>query len=398
MKKRYITLFAATLLCCSAVEAETLTWSQATEAILSNNLTLKELEVSNRAKSTAARDEASSLELTEVEFEHLWAQAGDNKWNLGVTQTFDWPGAYGKKRRAADAWSRAYDELYNATANNLRLQARSAFESVTYCNLRLELLDSMLKNMQKLEEYIRTGFDQGQLTILDVKKIQLEVYGLKAQIADVEQERTALLADIVSLASGKELDIDFSAYGMQPFHDRAYYEQVASESPEILAVRAQAQANLAEAGAASASRLPGISLGYRHAFEENTHFNGLSVGVALPFFSRRQASKAARLEAEALKLQASDVNATAQAEIGMLYENAARRREQFNGLREVTLENNYPDLLMMAYKGGQINIITYIQEANYFLEARKDYLAAEFEMQSALTRLNRYNPVPDTAL
>ena len=46
----------------------------------------------------------------------------------------------------------------------------------------------------------------------------------------------------------------------------------------------------------------------------------------------------------------------------------------------------------MAYKGGQINVITYIQELNYYLSARETRLDAEYQLRLALITLNKYNP------
>ena len=47
-------------------------------------------------------------------------------------------------------------------------------------------------------------------------------------------------------------------------------------------------------------------------------------------------------------------------------------------------------LLKKALDGGQINLITYIQEVNFFLEAQQNYIDVEYRYYQALTFLNRY--------
>ena len=42
----------------------------------------------------------------------------------------------------------------------------------------------------------------------------------------------------------------------------------------------------------------------------------------------------------------------------------------------------------MAYNGGQINVITYLQEISYFESAQAEYLAAEYSYYTDLTTLN----------
>ena len=44
-------------------------------------------------------------------------------------------------------------------------------------------------------------------------------------------------------------------------------------------------------------------------------------------------------------------------------------------------------LLKKALAGGQINLITYIQETNYFLEARAELLDLEYRYAKALATL-----------
>ena len=45
----------------------------------------------------------------------------------------------------------------------------------------------------------------------------------------------------------------------------------------------------------------------------------------------------------------------------------------------------------MAYHGGETNVITLIQEMNYYLQARQEYLDADYAYRAALASLNRYD-------
>jgi hypothetical protein len=60
-------------------------------------------------------------------------------------------------------------------------------------------------------------------------------------------------------------------------------------------------------------------------------------------------------------------------------------------LGTVTLDETYPDLLLMAYKGGELNALNYLLELNYFIEARVDLLSTEHCLRSDLARLNKYD-------
>lgn len=49
------------------------------------------------------------------------------------------------------------------------------------------------------------------------------------------------------------------------------------------------------------------------------------------------------------------------------------------------------ELLKKALDAGQISFLTYMQELNYFLSARRDFLEAHYRYHLALARLQRYN-------
>lgn len=374
-----------------------LTQKQALDSIVANNLRLQALRANGQAEYENAAYEAGRLADPEVEFEHMWGAYDNNKWNVGVSQAFDWPGAYGKRKAAASAAHEAWTFLYDAEAADLRVNAAEALALSTYAAQRLSLLDSVCSNMEKLQTYINNGYKDGQLTILDVKKIDLELFGMRAKIADIRQELNTAEAELTTLNNGMPLDVENDSYMAYPLLDRdAYMAYARDNNPRVNAQAAQSNASRAQADAIRASRLPGFSLGYRHAYEEETHFNGLAVGVSLPIYSRNRALKAADLQVRSALLEASAEAVSAQAVIAAEYDNVVKRRAQLDGLSKVTLDESYPSLLLMAYKGGQINVITYIQELNYYLSARLDCLDAEYRYRLSLISLNRYNPTEIT--
>ncbi len=370
-----------------------LTQKAAIDTIVANSLRLKSLKAKGQAEYESAAYGAGLIADPEVEFEHLWGPYDNRKWNIGITQSFDWPGAYGKRKAAARAAHEAWSYLYSAEAADLRINAAEALALATYSAQRLALLDSVCANMEKLQAYIDNGYRSGQLTILDVKKISLELFSVRAKIADIRQEQNTVESELTALNNGMPLDVETDSYMASPLLDRDVYMAYARDNnPRVNAQAAQSRAARAESEAMKTSRMPGFSVGYRHAFEEEIHFNGLAVGVTLPVYSRARALKAADLQIQSALFEASAETVSAQSLIASEYDNAVNRRNQLEGLSAVTLDESYPSLLLMAYKGGQINVITYIQELNYYLDARFDYLDAEYRYRLSLIRLNRYNP------
>ena len=391
MKKAII--FAAAVLATATAGARTLSQAEAIDTIIGNNTRLKALRANAEADYQSDLYEAKRLNDPEVEFEHLWGPDDNKKWNIGVSQSFDWPGAYGKRIRTAESRCQAWTYRYAAEELSLRTSAKEAFAMGVYARRRLDLLQRVYENMDSLRNYITTGYRDGQLTILDVKKIQLELYGLRARIADVSQESMQAGAELAALNDGNALDADFGAYPAEPMYDLSrYLEYASSANPDVTAAEATAKSARLDADAVAASRMPGFTVGYRHAFEEEQHFNGFAIGVSLPVYSRSRAVKAAKLRATASGFDAAEASASARSAVTAAYSVAEKRRNALSELNDVTLDESYPRLLLMAYKGGQINVITYIQELNYYLSAREARLDAEYQLRLALITLNKYNP------
>ena len=362
--------------------------TQAVLAVLDKSPSLKGLQVDNSAQTLEIQDAARFNNQPEVEFERLWGR-NDKRWNLSVSQGFDWPGVYKKRRQASRTRIDAFTYLYEASRQNLALQAKLAYAQGVYAQKRIDLVQGLLDNLAKLDTLIQIGYERGQLTVLDVRKSRYERYSVSTQMTDLQAELTDARTALDGMA-GEILDYSFDAYGPQPILTMDEYLVQIDGTPELQAMRQLADADLADASVAKAERLPSFSLGYVHAYEDQEHFNGLSVGVTLPVFATKNSERAASMRAQ-------NGLATAQAEedkivletVG-LYKKVKDRQKYLAEMHAVVLDESYPELLMMAYRGGKLNVITYLQEMNYFMQARLDYLSTEYQYITDLIRLNGY--------
>lgn len=113
--------------------------------------------------------------------------------------------------------------------------------------------------------------------------------------------------------------------------------------------------------------------------------------MTLPFLTRRKNVKAAslRLEARAFEQEMNLIKVSS--ELQSEYETAFELRELLREYRGVMDDDSNFELLKKALDAGQISFLTYMQELNYFLSARRDFLEAHYRYHLALARLQRYN-------
>lgn len=387
--------FIIALLSLLPISASAVTFDEIVSEVMSNNLT---------ARAEAARGEAqvesllgeNTLESPEVEFSRVWntESGGENKWSLSVSQTFDWPGVYAARREAARTARNAMQYLKESTLLNLRQEVSTLLIDIIHNAQLIKMQTELAQRVDSMVVYYKKAADAGAETRLDYNKAVLERINTHRELHALEAQRSALLASLQSLNGGKSVE-DVARnlgadYPIMPSADNITPEIIRQRDPQYAAARASVESARAMVKVEKRSRIPGFTLGYEHEVEGNETFNGFSIGLSLPVWGRKHQIKASKLEAEAALMDAEMAIARRLAEMD-------GDRRQLNDIRIILDEyepvindkSNY-ELLQKALKAGQINFLTFIQESNYFIAARRDYIDTLHEYNLVLTRLNRY--------
>lgn len=168
-------------------------------------------------------------------------------------------------------------------------------------------------------------------------------------------------------------------------------EPVVRNSPQYRVMEAREKVALEKINLASKERFPKLTLGYVHAYEEGTHFNGLSAGLTLPVFSRGSSLDAVTAEGMAemlgneMKLREMVASANADCRRAHMLE------RQLAMLGPAVENTNNIRLLKMALEGGEITLLEYLQETSYFVDAAREYNAARLEYALTLASLARWS-------
>ena len=178
--------------------------------------------------------------------------------------------------------------------------------------------------------------------------------------------------------------------------EEEYMRIIESADQSVKAADASTKVAVYDAAAVRASSAPGFSLGYQHVYELGERFNGITAGVSLPVFSTRHKRKAAAYQVQAMQEAYASTLSNRISEMKSCRAQAVRLSEQLSEIAPVVLDKRPAELLHKALKGGEISLLTYLQELNYFLEAQLDYTDTLCGYQLLMARLNRYLvPVSD---
>jgi len=324
----------------------------------------------------------------EVEFEHLWAStSSDNRWNVGVTQEFAFPGLYRARAKAAKAQHNVSSLILLGLKADKALAAKQLILDIINANARLEFYTEVGNNLHRISSITQRSFDIGQATILDLRKMQ---------IAEIDNDRTIaeIRADLINLKSqlqGLGADVPDSIHTWNTYPTQVC-EPAGPDTDGLLHAinEARTSANNVRAHAIKLGAWPTIALGYRHAYEDQQHFNGLSIALRLPSFSQKKRRQAAALEAEALSFDTRSQLIEETSENKGLYDRACELSNIMERYRALSSDNSYLQLLSKAYDGGELNIIEYLDEVNLFASARLSYLDLQYKYNLTVARLNRY--------
>lgn len=385
---------AAVLFSSATVSADV--FDDVVREVVGNNLSLQSAREMRVSELEALKSE-NNLENPEVEFEHLWGPAdAGNRWSVGVSQSFEWPGVYGTRKKVWKATSQAMEYLSARERFDIVLDIRTTLIDIVNLRRNLAALSEVESTIESLLEKSRKGAECGEVSVLEINRLRIERVGVVSRIDDVKASLASLESSLAALNAGKDcgallgrLGVAYPDYKL--LSEEEYADLILKNDPDIAVSNSLAEAAREKVKAARMGNLPGFSLGYVHSFEDNTHFNGFSVSVSLPLFSNRHKKKSAEAELRAVEIEGVEKMATRRAVSTGARNEALVLKKSVDEYKAVVEDEDNMRLLKKAYDGGQISVIDYLQQMLYFMEAKLTYNENLYRYHLALARLNRYN-------
>ena len=391
MKRQILSIAIALMALAPNIEANNIDY--VLQQIKLNNTQLKALNAEIEAQ-TADIKSSNNLSDPTIDGAYLFGvgSIGD-KWELGVSQEFDWPGIYSARGKVNKARIEALAQSYAQKQIQIFSEARNICLEIICLNRRIKFENNILANLDSLYDKSLKGLEYGEISILDTNKLKIERLGVTQSIAGNKALLQAKIKQLEGLNGNIPLNevASLSDYPGQQLHSLdEYLSQMKASDPQLRQISSEIEASIKQASVTRMQNLPKFSLGYRHVNEIGDHFNGVGVGLSIPVFENRGKNKAAKAQAIASQLSFDDVISTRTAEITASHQKAVAVRQQLDGYRDALLKCNNIEILDKALYGGQISLINYLLELRYFIEAQNALIDIEYDYNSILTDLNRY--------
>lgn len=393
MKRAITTLLIGVSLTIS-IAAQNERFNYCVDFITSNNETLKADSINTQSQILSLQQK-NNLTDPELDLSHQWGQRGiGNKWSVGVSQSFEWPGVYSARKKQINAEVEALIQNLSAQENELRMNIRNALIEYIYTRKLIALYNDQLARIDSLIIIYNRGAELGEISKLDVNKLKIERIAASRQLNEAQNTLTGHQQTITNLNGGKDCSNELATLSdfpnVEPGNVNDYIQTAQIHDPSIQALTMQSEAIRHESNVVRQSYIPSFSVGYSHDYELGDHFNGVSIGLTLPIFSNRKKKSEIASRRTFIETTQEIVQSEIHNEIKTLYRQVVNLDTEINQYRAVIEDKDNIRLLNMALDAGQITLIDYLQQVNYFQQAQADYIGIERQRAIYMSQLCRW--------
>lgn len=363
-------------------------------AILDNNTDLSLTRERDNAEVWTLKSE-NQLSDPEISFSHDWGmkQIG-NKWSLGISQGFDWPGLYKARNEEARKLDNALSIKQKENIAETRLQVRLALLNYIGTLKQLKVDQELLEHFNMLIERYSRPDARGEMSIIDLNKLRVEQASASRKVSEDKAALNDAVSALELLNGGRHCHELIAGLTEYPEHKKLvesdYKAMAEHNNPETGYLSAMSEVAARKVKNSSLERMPGFSLGYIYSYELGDRFNGISVGLTLPIYSNKSKKAAAIIDQQSYETEAENTVRKNLAQISHNFRSLEIIEDELSTLKPIMDDDNVMRLLDKAREGGEMNLLTYIQEVTYFVAAKQDYVTLEKEYHLILAKLNKY--------
>lgn len=393
MKK---TIFITLLFTFSLIACPQSGFDSLMKQIETNNTTLKAYDQQRQA-SRAGNHTGINMENPEVEFGRMWgtnSKAEGYKYDVGVTQTFDFPTAYHHKKKLAKDQDQISDLTYLEQRNEILNEARIICIELLYQKIMCrELLERKLVADQ-LFDATEKRFKSGDIDVLERNKAKINQINAEKALQLCEVEVDVLTSELTRINGGVAVewtDVSYPVTKALPISFEDWYASIEINNPSIKLASQQIEASKRQEQLTKSLNLPKISAGYRKAYEAGGHFSGFVVGMSIPLWGGKNTVKQRKAETVAMTVIYEDTRLQFRNELKKEYEKAIRLEKLLKEYDDVLNTSNNHELMLKAFNLGQLSLVGYLQELSIYYELKDSYYSTEKDYYLAWSELMRWD-------
>ena len=361
--------------------------------IEANNTTLKAFKEQTEAEKIS-HHVGINMENPEVEYGRLWgdSNAEGDKYDISISQSFDFPTVYHHKKKLAKHLDSQADLVYQEQCLEILFEARKLCIELVYQSTINTHLTERLSDAQKLYDAYEKAYNAGNIDVLERNRAKISLVNSEKALQLNEIVLTGLRSELQRMNGGTPLNFDPSEYEKKdlPLNFEEWIATVLNNMPTLKLREYQIEASRKQEQVTEALNLPKITAGYLNAKEGRGRFNGFTVGVSIPLWENKNMVKHQKAQTNAFAMQYEDSKQQLFNTLRTEYNKAVKMKSLLGEYQEILKNTNDKYLLSRALEQGSISLITYLQELTVYYETVDQYLETEWDYNRSLAELYRW--------
>ena len=358
--------------------------------IESNNTTLRAYLNLNEAQKLENKT-GIYLENPEAEFHYLWGDPSSmgTRQDFLLKQSFDFPTAYGLKKKIAEAKNIQSDLDFELHRKSILFKAKTVCNELVYLNAMNEVLTKRLTHAADIAKAFMARFENGEINIIDNNKARFNLLNAQKELEANDTERKILLAELTALNGGNSVSFTQNTFSplSLPVDFQIWYKEY--ESKNIFLQQASNEIGITEKQIklSKALSLPKFSGGYMSEEVEEEGFKGVTIGMSIPLWENKNTVKRASAQQQVAMELANDKKIQTYNQLKGQYDKAIRLQKTLISYREAMQAVNSSDLLKKALDAGELSLIEYMLELTLYYETTDKFLSIEKELNQLASGL-----------
>ncbi len=357
-----------------------------------NSTTLQALQKRMEEQKTAYRTGLTPRD-PQVQLGYLWGSPspiGDRK-DVSIRQEFDFPSVYARRNRLASKQGEAAEWQYRQERMQLLLKAKQTCIRLVYSNALASLYEQQVVRARKMTETYERMLRQGSTNQIELDKTRLHQTTVEGRLSAVRLEQSQLLAELQSMNGGNPIVLNDTAFSLSPMPNNFddYLAEAEQNSPVLQYIQQQREVADDHISVTRASSLPKWSVGYMGEFVTGNTFQGVTIGLSIPLWENKNRVRQARQQSIAVSQQADDARLQYRTHMRSLYDQAVQLQQTVAQYDAALLPDGLP-LLTHAFEKGELPLLNYLLEQDYWTNAYDLRLQAQRDLVMVMAELNAW--------
>ena len=336
----------------------------------------------------------NNLDRTAVSYSPFFANGvqGIASSELVVSQDFDFPTLYAGRNKMIKKQSEVLDARFESLRRDVLLDARLLCIQLVHQQKLATVLKRQHDCIARLTSHCETNLQQGYATVMDLNKTRLEAMKLTTAMEECNAQISEIKTTLTALNGNKELALDGIAYPKIDAlpDDATLLAQYMANDLELKSAQLQNETINREISLTRQENLPSLSVGYRRntALEERSH--GFLVGAAVPLFSNRNRTRAAKARLESAEAETEHQRIHTESQIRSLISQMHATRNALQAYDAALMQTSM-DTFVKACQEGEISVIDCCREQADILEKMQEMLELEQQYHLIVASIMKNN-------